>query len=189
MRHRAALLTAFYLVAACGGEPTETRGVATRAPQAAAAERGLGASVEHDLATLRRVTAPFHDFDVARHAGWSTQITPCMVDPTQGGMGFHYGNTNLIDGSVRVDQPELLLYEPERNGRMRLVAVEYIVPFTMWTSAQPPRLFDRDFKRNEQFQVWALHAWVWRDNPAGIFADWNPRVSCAGASQTMTMTN
>ena len=23
------------------------------------------------------------------------------------------------------------------------------------------------------------HAWVWANNPAGMFADWNPKVSCA----------
>lgn len=187
MRHTAALLSALLVVAACGYEPTATPSAAPRVAPAATAERGLGPAVERDLATLRRVTAPFHDFEVAKHAGWSTQITPCMVDPAQGGMGFHFGNTNLIDGSVRVDEPELLLYEPEKNGRMRLVAVEYIVPFTQWTATQPPRLFDRDFRRNEQFQVWALHAWVWEHNPDGVFADWNPRVSCDYASQTMTM--
>jgi hypothetical protein len=50
-----------------------------------------GPDVERDLATLRRVTAPFHDFDVAQRAAWSTQITPCMTDPNgAGGMGFHY---------------------------------------------------------------------------------------------------
>jgi hypothetical protein len=40
---------------------------------------------------------------------------------------------------------------------------------------------DQTFKRNEQFGVWALHVWLYRDNPSGIFADWNPRVSCAAA--------
>lgn len=187
MRHTAVILSALFFAAACGNEPTEAPAAAPRTARAAAADRGLGSAVERDLATLRRVTAPFHDLDVAKAAGWSAQITPCMADPAQGGMGFHYGNVNLIDGSVRVDQPELLLYEPEQNGRMRLVAVEYIVPFTQWSALQPPRLFGRDFKRNEQFQVWALHAWVWEHNPDGIFADWNPRVSCAYASQTMTM--
>jgi hypothetical protein len=23
------------------------------------------------------------------------------------------------------------------------------------------------------------HAWVWMNNPAGMFADWNPEVSCS----------
>jgi hypothetical protein len=23
-----------------------------------------------------------------------------------------------------------------------------------------------------------LHVWAWKTNPSGMFADWNPRVSC-----------
>jgi hypothetical protein len=25
---------------------------------------------------------------------------------------------------------------------------------------------------------YALHAWVWKDNPTGMFSMWNPGVSC-----------
>ena len=69
-----------------------------------------------DLATLKRVTSPFRTFSAATAAGWSPKITSCMADQTLGGMGFHYGNTALIDQAVRVDQPELLLYEPQADG-------------------------------------------------------------------------
>lgn len=146
----------------------------------------FGADVEQDLARLRRVTASLHDTATAMRAGWSTMITPCMLSP-EGGMGFHYGNTKLIDGTVRADEPELLLYEPEKNGTLRLVAVEYIVPLSAWTGTRPPRLFGRDFKVNAQFQVWALHAWVWKHNPNGTFADWNPTVGCANVGAVTTM--
>src|SRR5207344_3337944 len=88
------------------------------------------AAVQKDLATLRQVTAAFHTFEAARDAGWSAQITECMADSVAGGMGFHYGKPSLIDGTARVEEPELLLYEPEKNGRLRLVAVEYIIPYT-----------------------------------------------------------
>jgi hypothetical protein len=148
-----------------------------------------GAEVNQDLAALRRVTAKFHSFESAKAAGWSTQITGCMTDPKAGGMGFHYGNPKLIDGSVRADEPELLLYEREKNGRMRLVAVEYIVPLGAWSSPKPPRLFNRDFAVNQAFGIWALHAWVWKDNPSGIFADWNPRVSCVNAADASVMAH
>jgi hypothetical protein len=180
----AALLS--ILLGACGGEPAATEARAKiRAPSAAAAD-AFGADVNQDLATLRQVTASFHDFDMAKNAHWSALITPCMTS-SEGGMGFHYGNTDLIDGSVSVDKPELLLYEPEKNGTLRLVAVEYIVPLTAWTHRDPPRLFGRDFRVNEQFQVWALHAWVWKHNPSGMFADWNPNVTCAGTGGMTTM--
>ena len=177
------------MLGACGGDPTTTE-----AAWRASLQPGVGsgdafaADVNQDLAALRRVTASFHSFGAAKNAGWSTMITPCMVGP-DGGMGFHYGNTKLITGSVRVEEPELLLFEPERNGALRLVAVEYIVPLSAWNSSKPPRLFGRDFKVNTQFQVWALHAWVWKSNPSGMFADWNPSVSCANASDGSAMSH
>lgn len=189
MRHTAPLLAAIALLTGCGGDRTVTPTETTAQLQPpAAASAALSAAANQDLATLRWVTASFHDFDNASTAGWSAQITPCMESP-DGGMGFHYGNVALIDGTARVDQPELLLYEPERNGRLRLVAVEYIIPYTIRPrSATPPVLFGRSFKQNDVFQLWALHAWVWKDNPSGIFADWNPQVSCADAPATAVST-
>ena len=26
--------------------------------------------------------------------------------------------------------------------------------------------------------IWYRHVWVWRENPSGLFADWNPLVKC-----------
>ncbi|HEX4683947.1 MAG TPA: hypothetical protein VH277_14610 [Gemmatimonadaceae bacterium] len=184
MRHRTGWIGGIVLLVACAGEATTATRV--RTSDAALADRRAGESVERDLATLRRVTARFHDFGAAKAAGWSTMITACM-DSATGGMGFHFGNDTLIDGAVAVDKPELLLYEPEAHGRKRLVAVEYIVPLTAWHKADPPRLFGRDFQVNAMFQVWALHAWVWKDNPDGVFANWNPRVNCAHTTDLFTM--
>ena len=75
-------------------------------------------------------------------------------------------------------RPEVLLYERQPDKSMQLVGVEYIVPFTAWTDANPPTLLGQTFVRNLTFNVWALHAWVWRANPRGIFSDWNPNVHC-----------
>ncbi len=196
MRRAAHLIAGVALLAGCG-EPVATNATARVQPPPAAASRpesgdeGLPASVRSDLALLRRVTAPFHEFDEATEAGWSAQITPCMVDPGgAGGMGFHYGNTKLIDGTARVNEPELLLYEPEQNGRLRLVAVEYIIPYTFHSrDAAPPELFGQKFIQNDVFQLWGLHAWVWKENPSGIFANWNPRVSCDNTSHVMAMAH
>ena len=176
MRRIGHLLAGTVLLAGCAGEGHVTQPRRLQSPTAAAT-LSMTAAVQQDIATLRRVTAAFHDTAAAAAAGWSTQITPCMAS-LAGGMGFHYGNVALIDDSVRVDQPELLMYEPEKNGRMRLVGVEYIVPQSEWTSGQPPHLFGQDFHVNSQFQVWALHVWAWEENPNGIFSDWNPRVTC-----------
>jgi hypothetical protein len=191
MRRTAQLLAGIALLSGCGSEqiPTETTAQILSRPEASLA---AASAVNKDLAALRRVTATFHNFKTASGAGWSAQITPCMTDPAgAGGMGFHYGNPALIDGSARVEEPELLLYEPERNGRLRLVAVEYIIPYTLHSRDDtPPELFGgQKFKQNDTFQLWGLHAWVWKDNPSGMFADWNPRVTCEHTNSVSSMAH
>jgi len=79
-------------------------------------------------------------------------------------------------------RPELVMYEPQGNGRMALVGVDYVVPFSAWTHNEAPRLLGVPFMRNEKLGVWALHIWNFRTNPSGTFAMWNPRVSCALAT-------
>lgn len=164
--------------APAGLAPAEPGGMAI---SPSAAQQALGADVNADLAALRRLTAPFHNFEKAKEAGWATQLTPCLDSPT-GAQGFHYANVAYINGAADLLQPELLLYEPEENGRLRFVGVEYIVPLTAWTGSAPPTLLGQQFHVNNTFGVWALHVWLWRNNPSGLFADWNPLVSCEAAS-------
>ncbi len=201
MKRPVHLLAGMALLSACGGEqiPTEatthtqssTAATAARAVTAESREmdRGRHSTLGEELATIRRVTAPFHDFAVAQSAGWSTEITACLVNPDgPGAMGFHYGKTALIDGTAHVDRPQLLLYEPEKNGRLRLVAVEYIIPYSFHSrDAAPPVLLGQQFLQFDAFQVWGLHAWVWKDNPAGVFAPWNTRVSCSNTDDVSAM--
>lgn len=178
------------LAAACQN-PEETTAPTAPGSQAHASsghsdERGQagepGRAVQRQIARLRTLTAPFHRFDAAVTAGWGTKITDCFSDPQLGGMGYHYGNTAYIDGIVDPLKPELLLYEPGKKGELRFVAVEYIVPFDAWTEEEPPTLYGQVFHRNEAFGIWALHVWHVRHNPRGMFADWNPKVSCRYAA-------
>jgi hypothetical protein len=193
MRRIAQLVAGIALLAGCGG-PTETT---AQVQSQTAASRGAdenedngSASLRRDLATLRRVTAPFHSFAKAGAAGWSKKITECMTDPKAGGMGFHYGNTELINATVSVDKPELLLYEPEKNGKLSLVAVEYIIPYTFQSREGPaPVLFGQQFKQNDTFQLWGLHVWLWEENPSGLFASWNPKVGCKYATAVSAMSH
>jgi len=186
------------LLAACGDDASSSQATTVTEPALSMAKQSgvgddpvtLAPQDRQDLATLRRVTAAFHDFAAARRGGYDVEITGCMTDPVAGGMGFHFGSKKLGlgDGSApRADQPNLLLYEPEKNGKMRLVAVEYTVPLNLWQRPNPPRLFGQDFKQNDAFGIWALHAWVWEDNPAGMFEDWNPRVNCDNTTDVMAM--
>src|SRR5262245_31165806 len=80
-----------------------------------------------DLADLRQATSGFQQLSTAEAAGWNTAITGCLESPA-GGMGFHYAKVGLLDDVINPAEPEALLYEPRKNGTLRLVGVEYIVP-------------------------------------------------------------
>jgi hypothetical protein len=190
MTRSSQLLAGISLLVACT-DPTTSGTMA--APDGAAASRAgvvdRGSSATNsdngDLATLRAATARFHQFEVAKDAQYTFLfMNMCMVDQSPdklGGMGYHYVNTGLLDGTLNVATPEAVMYEPGKNGQMRLVGVEYVIPANAWTADTAPRLFGRQLKLNA-FNLWALHVWAWDDNPAGIYADWNPRVNCDNAS-------
>jgi hypothetical protein len=136
---------------------------------------------KEDLDSLRTATEAFADVTKATAAGYNTELTPCMSDPQLGGMGFHVGHPGRIDGTVELTRPEVVMYEPLASGGRQLVGLEFLVPFDAWTAPNPPVLMGQTYKRNEAFGVWALHVWLYKENPGGTFADWNPRVSCANA--------
>ena len=142
-------------------------------------------SVNADLAAVRGTTADFHDLSIAQGAGWSVLSSGCVVAPVPGGgaMGFHYVNPLLSSDTV-VDPlyPEVLVYEPTADGGRQLVAVEWLV--FRHLQPTPPTLFGHTFHLNPHLGpqgAWILHAWLWRHNPAGMFEDFNTRVSCDNA--------
>lgn len=153
-----------------------------------ASDEQPSAEVNRELAALRRATARFHDIATAEASGWNVHFPPeCLTHATMGGMGYHRLNESLVDGKVNPSEPELLVYEPEKNGSMRLVAVEYIIPFSVIPeTATPPVLFGMPMLQNDVYQVWARHAWVWKDNPNGTFENFDPKVSCQYASEVRT---
>lgn len=143
------------------------------------------AAFNRQIAELRSETAQFHRFEEARDAGHDILVThpvtgaECLEHETLGGMGYHYLDLELFDGEVSVTSPEVVIYEPRPNGELRMVGFEYIIPFTILSEeSDPPVLFGQEFKQNHTFGLWALHVWAWKNNPGGMFADWNPKVSC-----------
>jgi hypothetical protein len=115
----------------------------------------------------------------AEAAGYASTIDTlgCFQSPERGGMGVHYVNGDLLDDEVDIAEPEAMVYELDATGHIvGLVAHEYIVPVEVWTSPQAPRLFGLDFHRHPTLPLWVLHTWLWKDNPAGLFEDWNPAV-------------
>jgi hypothetical protein len=88
----------------------------------------------------------------------------------------------LTDGAIDPTAPDALLYEPgAAGGPPTLVGVELAVPYALWTGEAPPTFLGATFQREDEFGVFGLHVWVWRDNPEGLFAESHPRVTCGGA--------
>jgi hypothetical protein len=157
------------------------------------AQHGAGQHLDQLSSTLpgavRRATERFLDVNDAIAAGWSVINGGCISGPQEGAMGVHYVNPALFDDTLEVEQPEALVYEPKRGGRLQLVAIEYITPAPAWHSSHPPDVppqlmahlfhFAAGPNRYGPLSFYELHVWAWKENPRGTFADWNPNVSCA----------
>ncbi len=154
---------------------------------AKAADEECSAECQSELAAARAATARYHNIDKAQADGF-VQVSPCVALPTGAAMGFHYAEFSRIDFTLDASVPETLLYVPNERGQLKLVGLEYIVPFT--GSNAPPTLFGQTFEGPffSPFPHYELHVWAWKSNRSGTFTDWNPAVTCdeytgaAGAS-------
>jgi hypothetical protein len=135
------------------------------------------------VADVRNATNRFHDVEFAKLSYTKQYPAGCAVSPVagEGAQGFHYLDESRVDGTVELLKPELVMYEPQPNGQLQLIGVDYVVPLTV--SATPPTLLGVPFMRNDALGVWALHIWTMRPNPSGMFAAWNPKVSCQHAAK------
>jgi len=145
-------------------------------------DHSMGEEGEVDGAALAQAnlaTAAFQDVAMAEAAGYGNTMEAlgCFESAEEGGMGLHYLNESLMDATVDPTQPEALVYELDADGEVAaLVAHEYIVPLEAWTEEEPPQLFGLDFHQHGVLPLWILHTWIWKDNPSGVFQDYNPRV-------------
>jgi hypothetical protein len=145
-----------------------------------------------DLAKLRGATAKYHRVEEAMadgyELGWVNGsgvriITGCVSHPTAGAMGYHYFNPELVaDNGVDPLQPEALVYERGADGSLRLVAVEWVV---RGPNTNPPGVSSPPSVLGMEMHIlvpavgfYLTHAWIWKRNPSGMFADWNPLVTC-----------
>jgi hypothetical protein len=161
----------------------------TARARASLPEFGLGSDfpdltpdIQEQLASLRAYASGMHTVDLAARGGFDTPITGCLENPPVGGMGFHYANLDRLNDTSppAVLEPEILVFPREQNGRQRLGAVEYFIPYgaDFPRAGSPPVLFGQAFSPNDGAGGWMLHVWLWNHNPAGTFATWNPTVSC-----------
>ncbi|MEU9234679.1 hypothetical protein [Streptomyces subrutilus] len=111
----------------------------------------------------------------------------CVADPAGGGaVGYPHFN-HAYDDSLDPAKPAALLYEDDASGRRKLVALEWVVTDRdgkVETDDDRPSLFGQPFKGpipgrfKGQKVHYALHVWLWKPNPAGLFATFNPDLRC-----------
>jgi hypothetical protein len=132
-----------------------------------------------ELQRARVATARYNDVDNAFADGY---VDIGLVIPN---MGRHLLRPEVppvegevpVDGIVDLQRPELLVYQPTDDGELKLVAVEWAVPRKLFDV--PPEGFTGDadvWFDDPVFKVWTLHAWIWKQNPDGIFNATNSRV-------------
>src|SRR5262245_36229886 len=125
---------------------------------------------------------------------------------SDGAMGVHYFRPDLLGitapPSPRVDgngkhvdfrQPAILIYEPQADGSMELLAVENLVFQAAWAASgqsTPPsfhgvpydNMIDDPATAADEAHMFIphfdRHVWLYRDNPTGVFSPFNPKVSC-----------
>lgn len=178
MRHGARTLrvrTALALVAAAGltaacenGDPTRPEGPAFAANPAS----GQTALMKQ----VRQATARYHSVTQAMKDGYVLS-SDCVEVPGMGAMGTHWVNQGLVDPVFDATAPEALLYLPEGDG-YRLLGAEYIV---IDVGQSAPTFETQAFDVGGSpvpVSHWTLHLWLYEANPDGVFAAFNPNVSC-----------
>src|SRR5215203_3602233 len=129
------------------------------------------------LKSLRSATSRFHSTTQAMNEGHIPD-EHCVSVPGLGGMGYHWVNPALVDPEFDMLKPEAILYATGAGGKLRLVALEYIVV----NVGQARPMFG-----SQPFDVggtplaaphWSLHVWLYENNPSGMFRPFNPNVTC-----------
>jgi len=175
----AALLVMGFAASACDSSTASTEPMANALHNHAAvtATSPVGGAGNALLKDVHRIASRFHSTKQAEIAGYAEDPF-CVEVPGLGGMGHHWVNQSLVDPVFDPLNPEAVLYAPDKNGKMKLVAVEYIVI----NANQPAPTFD-----GQAFDVggtpipaphWSLHVWIGKPNPSGLFAPFNPDVDC-----------
>lgn len=146
------------------------------------------ASPPDELQAAKAATARYHSFAQAQADGYTIAGEPCVAAPGLGAMGIHAVNPALIaDPAINPTQPEILLYLPKANGRLELIGLEYFkvdADQNLATDADRPSVFGQPFDGPMPGHTptmpihYDLHVWFWADNPAGMFAPFNPSLSC-----------
>jgi len=158
----------------------------------------------NDILKARNASAKYRDVTKATADGF-VQVSPCISDPTGvtpgsvgkfGTVGIHYFNQARVSPVADAANPDILVYVPDSDGSLKLVATEYVIPIiqdgavytdasTPPTHPQPvPSLFGQKLLGPVAPHFpggpwhYEVHAWVWSFNPNGLTAPSSPKVSC-----------
>ena len=179
----------------------------------AAVATPASAQEEPSLEAVYAATERFRDVKVALAEGYMMEPTGMCDDAPmmgrsagEGAMGIHFFRPDLLGITAppnpRVDgtgthtdfrTPAILIYEPQADGSLELVAVENLVFQKAWHAAghkAPPSFQgvpydtmadDPTTKVDEAHMFephYDRHVWLYRTNPKGVFAQFNPNVTC-----------
>jgi hypothetical protein len=139
------------------------------------------------LKKVRDATVRFQNVETAEADGYALMFG-CVSGDSSGAMGLHYVNMDLVTkGEVRLNHPQIVIYEPTPDGRVRLTGADYLILAEGWDKnhpGDPPQLMGQLFhlfdapNRFGLPAFYTLHVWAWKDNPNGAFVNWHPNVSC-----------
>lgn len=139
---------------------------------------------------VRQSTERFKDVAVAEAEGYSLQFG-CVSGESEGAMGLHYVNGDLVaKGVLDATHPQIVIYEAQGDGRLRLIGADYLLFQAAWdaNNPAPPQLMGQAFhlfdapNRFALPAFYTLHVWAWKENPNGAFVNWHPNVSCQSFS-------
>lgn len=136
---------------------------------------------------VKAATARYHSFKQAQRAGYTVVGEPCVASPL-GTMGVHAINPALMaDSAIDPLRPDILLYVPDKRGKLRLIGLEYWkadADGSLATDPDRPSVLGQPFDgpmpgHNPTMPVhYDVHVWLFEENPSGFFAPFNPNLSC-----------
>lgn len=169
------------------------------------------AAADVDIDQLRETMSKYKDVKVALAEGYISPDNHCVsaegegLPAELGAMGIHFiqpallqitATTPRVDGnSTYTDwmQPSILIYEPQADGSLELVAVENLVFEAAWNASgngERPVLNGRNWDHMADDPAtsgdeahgfmphYDQHVWLFRDNPMGALMPFNPNVTC-----------
>jgi hypothetical protein len=164
-----------------------------------------------NLAAVKAHAAKYQDVKVAIAEGYTTDGKCTTAEAlgypaAEGAMGLHYVRKDWLGISPGVPgrvtgtgthtdflKPSMLVYEPQADGSLKLVAVENLVFESAWRAAghagaptfhgvpyvllkdDPSTKLDEAHNYEPHYE---LHVWLFRHNPLGMFREFNPAVTC-----------